>query len=246
MNKNKTVWIIGSNSDIAKAFVKKYHSYFGTVVLASRDYPKVREFKSLLDGENILDFELDISDEISINRFVEAAPVPDEVIFFAGHIKYCGENEDTSAENIIRTYRTNVEGYSILIEKIYKIFAERKSGTIAALSSCAGDRGKSSNRIYSASKAALSVYLEGFMQAAEKDNIKTVIIKLGRANTKMLDNAASEIKKTFSCSCEHAADFIWRAVNKNKSHIYYYKKIWKPIMIIYKAIPLRLYNKIDF
>lgn len=244
--KNKTVWIIGSNSDIANEFVKKYHSCFGTVVLASRDYNKINEFSSSIDKDKFLTFELDISDEASVNGFIDAAPVPDVVIMCAGHITYCAENEDTSTENIIKTYRTNVEGYSVFLEKLYKILAEKKDGTIVALSSCAGERGKASNRIYSASKSALSTYLEGFMQMAEKDNIKTIIVKLGRAETKMLGKVSSESKKSFSCSSEQAADFIFKIIEKNKSNIYYYPRIWKTLTTVYKAIPLTIYNKIDF
>ena len=244
--KNKTVWIIGSNSDIAKVFVEKYHSCFETVVLASRDYNKINAFSSSIDKNKLLTFELDISDEASVNRFIDIAPAPDVVIMCAGHIKYCAENEDTSAENIIKTYRTNVEGYSVFIEKLYKILAEKKDGTIVALSSCAGERGKASNRIYSASKSALSTYLEGFMQMAEKYNIKTIIVKLGRVDTKMLGKVSSEFKKSFSCSGEQAADFIFKIIEKNKSNIYYYPRIWKPLTTVYKIIPLKIYNKIDF
>lgn len=246
MNKDKTVWIVGSNSDIAKAFVRKYCLDFGTVVLASRDYKKVCEFSLEIKSERIHTFELDISDVLSIDRFVESAPSPDIVILLAGHIQYCGEKEDISSENIIRTFRTNVEGPSILIEKIYKALSHKKSGTVIAFSSCAGERGKSSNRVYAASKAALTVYLEGFMQEAEKDNIRTVIIKLGRADTKMLRKVSSKKQRAFSCSSEQVADFIMKIIRKNKSQVCYFRKIWKPIMAAYRIIPLKLYNRIDF
>lgn len=245
MNK-KTVWLIGSNSDIAKAFVRKYCSDFSAVVLASRDYKKVCEFRDELNSESIKAFELDISDKKSIDSFVESAPAPDIVILSAGYIQYSGKIEDMSSANIIRTYRTNIEGPSILIEKIYKTMHEKSGGMVIALSSCAGERGKSSNRIYAASKAALTVYLEGFMQSAYKDNIKTVIIKLGRADTKMLKKASTTKQNFFLCSSEQAADFIMSTIRKNKSQICYYKKIWKLIMAAYRMIPLKIYNRIDF
>ncbi|MBP9989766.1 MAG: SDR family NAD(P)-dependent oxidoreductase [Ruminococcus sp.] len=233
-------------SDIAKTFVKKYASEFGTVILASKNYSKVCEFKSELNNDSVFTFEIDISDKKSIDDFISKAPSPDIVIIFAGHIQYSDEKEDVSSENIARTFRTNAEGTAIFLEKTYEKFLQKHGGTVVALSSCAGERGKSSNRIYAASKAALSVYLEGFMQTAEKDNIKTVLIKLGRADTKMLEKVSSKKQKMFSCSSEQVADYIMKKIKQNKSKICYYKKIWKPVITAYRMIPLYIYNKIDF
>ena len=245
MDRNNTVWIIGANSDIAKSFVKKYISEFKNVILASKNQIEIHEFIQKTDAEKIETFELDICDELSVDKFIEAAPVPDIVIIFAGYLQYDGMQENFSSENIIRTYRTNAEGPSILIEKLYKLMSPKHGGTVVALSSCAGERGKGSNRIYAASKAAMSVYMEGFMQAAEKDNIKTVLIKLGRVDTKMLKKSPIKNQQLFCCSSEQAADFIMRAIRKNKSQICCYSRIWKYIMKIYKIIPLKIYNRIN-
>lgn len=237
----KTIWIIGSNSDIAGELVKFHNNRFDKIILASRNKTQIDTFIEAMNNSSIQGYSLDLSSKESINSFIADAPEPDVILISAGHIAYTDGIEQTSEENIIQTFRTNVEGPAILLEAIKPVLRKRQ-GTVIALSSCAGERGKASNKIYSASKSAITTYLEGFMQENEPYAVKTIIFKLGHVDTKMLNNI-SDSKAVFSTSPKKVADRIIKSIKSNRSQIIYCKWIWKPLITIYKLIPLAIYKR---
>jgi len=239
---NKTLWIIGANSDIAKAFAADYSKNFKEVILASRNISLLKSFTDTNRLCNCKTFGLDITDNDSVDDFISASPLPDIILFCAGHVKYDGESEDFNQQNIENTIRINFEASVQFLEKASAIMKQNQKGQIVVISSVAGERGKTTNRIYSAAKAGLTVYAEGLAQSCSEYNVTVSVLKPGHINTKML-RSISPKKQIFSCETDKSAKVILSIINKNKSTDYYCTGIWRLISAVLNLIPDSIYNK---
>lgn len=243
MLKDETLWIIGANSDIAKSFVTKYASQFGSVVLACREPMKLSGLIAEYELKNIQVFRLDLTDTESVDDFLLNAPEPYGAVFFAGHIEYDGKNEKSTNENITATVAVNYLTPLVMIERIYDGMCKKGEGFISLISSAGEIRGKYSNRFYVSSKKAVSTYLEGLAQHSIRHNVKIMVFKLGHTDTKMLRKIEEARKPIFVASPEKTASFIFKEIVRNKSTVKYYHPVWKYIAIIYRLLPKTIYNK---
>lgn len=245
MFRDKSLWIIGANSDIAVSFIKKHGKCFGKLILTSRQPEKMLYIAKAAGCDNAESFFLDLSDRQSIENFIANAPTPFGILFFAGRIEYSSESECNSIDNIIDTVTVNYTGPMIILENATEKMHKGKSGFVALVSSAGDVRGKYSNRFYVSSKRAVSTYLEGLMQKNEKHNVKTMVFKLGHVDTKMLKKITEYRTPIFVTTVEKSADYIFKTIQKNKSTVTYYRRIWKIISKIYSLIPLSFYKNLD-
>lgn len=83
------------------------------------------------------------------------------------HVSGIGKQNRTLTEDIeLNTVNTNGMGFTRMIGEVYRYFAERGKGHIAALTSIAGTKGLGPAPSYSATKAMQNVYLQALEQQA--------------------------------------------------------------------------------
>ena len=104
-----------------------------------------------------------------------------------------GEGKVIIDENI----KINSLSVISIITQATKTFEKQREGTIAVISSIAGDRGRSSNYIYGSSKAMISCFLSGLRQRFSKSNVNILTIKPGIINTPM----TKYLKKLYPMLC---------------------------------------------
>ena len=114
-------------------------------------------------------------------------------------------------------------------------------GTLAVISSVAGDRGRKSNYVYGASKAGLDVFLSGLRNRCDRAGVQVLTIKPGFVATPM--TARIPRNRLFATPERIAADIL-KAVRNGKDVIYT-PWFWRPIMAIVKAIPERIFKSRD-
>ena len=81
--------------------------------------------------------------------------------------------------------RTNFLSAVSLITWLANYFESTHQGTLAVISSVAGDRGRKSNYIYGASKGALNIFLEGVRNRVDRSGVHVLTIKPGFVATPM-------------------------------------------------------------
>ena len=81
--------------------------------------------------------------------------------------------------------RTNFLSVVSLATHLANEFERQKKGTIAVISSVAGDRGRKSNYVYGTSKAALTVFLQGLRNRLDRQGVQVLTIKPGFVATPM-------------------------------------------------------------
>jgi decaprenylphospho-beta-D-erythro-pentofuranosid-2-ulose 2-reductase len=80
---------------------------------------------------------------------------------------------------------TNLLSAVSAITWLANYFEEQKRGTLAVISSVAGDRGRKSNYVYGASKGALSIFLDGVRNRIDRSGVQVLTIKPGFVATPM-------------------------------------------------------------
>src|SRR6185312_4311743 len=80
---------------------------------------------------------------------------------------------------------TNLTSPVSLLTWLGNYCAQQHHGTLAVLSSVAGDRGRKSNYVYGASKAGLTAFLGGLRNRIDREGVTVLTIKPGPVKTPM-------------------------------------------------------------
>lgn len=139
-----------------------------------------------------------------------------------------------------RAVRTNFVSAASLAEAAARRFEPRGAGTIAVISSVAGDRGRQSNYAYGATKAALSAYLGGLRNRLARSNVAVVDIRPGMVDTPM---TAHLPKGPLVAKADAVGVAIYRAIEKRRD-IAYVPWFWGGIMFVIRSIPERVFKKL--
>ena len=141
---------------------------------------------------------------------------------------------------ILETMQTNTISTMLLLSALSAHMAQNSAGTIALISSVAGDRGRQSNYLYGSGKAALDAFASGLRQTYHKKNVHIVTIKPGFVATPMTQH----MKQNFLFSTpEKIAPMITKAINKRKN-VVYVPGIWRYVMLIIRMIPDPIFKRI--
>jgi decaprenylphospho-beta-D-erythro-pentofuranosid-2-ulose 2-reductase len=112
-------------------------------------------------------------------------------------------------------------------------FEARRRGTIAVISSVAGDRGRMSNYVYGAAKAGVSAFLQGLRCRLYKAGVKVVTIKPGFVDSPM---TAHLKKNPLYASAQQVGRGLYSAM-KRGSAVVYLPWFWSLIMLIIRNLP---------
>jgi len=241
----KWMLVLGAESDIAKAVVRRFASEGVNFYLAHFNVKEIEDFAKDVAIRNNVQAIPVVFDAVKysthINFYNKLAPKPDGAICIFG---YLGDNkkgmEDfNEAEHI---FDVNFKGAVSMLNVIASDFMKKKSGWIAAISSVAGDRGRQSNFLYGSAKAALTTYLSGLRNLLCNHGVQVLTIKPGFVNTKM--TRGMDLPKKLVAEPEEVAENIFKAWKKKKDVIYT-KWIWRYIMMIIIHIPERIFKKLS-
>jgi len=148
--------------------------------------------------------------------------------------------KDTNA--IIREFNINALSGMSLATIAANYFEEKGSGSIAIISSVAGDRGRKSNYVYGSAKAALSAFTTGLRGRLASKGINVLTVKPGFVDTPM---TADMPKNPLYSSPQQIGKGIFEAITKGKD-VVYLPGFWKLIMMIVKAVPEGIFKKLNF
>ena len=146
-----------------------------------------------------------------------------------------------SHENDLTTFHVNLLGAAAWLNLVAERFQKLSAGHIVAVGSVAGDRGRSGMPAYTASKAGLHTYIEGFRNRLNRHGVVVTTIKPGQVRTSLLKNAGKEL---WPISAEMAAEYIWRAIKRRRMVVYVPSR-WFLVGWIVRLIPSILFRKLN-
>ena len=233
-NSNKTVLILGANSDVAKQCILQYLEKGFSIIASSRNLDSLERFvrDNEIDSSKITLNYFDASDFSSHQMFYDDLPAkPNIVIYAAGFLV---ENQKalhdfTSAKQMMEV---NYMGAVSILNIIALDKSNESLERIIGLSSLSGVRGRKSNFIYGSTKSAFTQYLAGLRQELSSRNVIVNVLVSGYINTKI--NEGLELNRNLLMEPDYVAKHI---VNAGNSFTIVPDFKWKIIYYILKILP---------
>jgi hypothetical protein len=192
---------------------------------------------------NVLTFEADLvtSQELVVSFAKECFPDFDTLLLTYGSMldqAIC----QVSAEYAVRELETNFVSAVAILTRFAQYFESRRSGTIAVITSVAGERGRRSNYVYGAAKGGLSIFLQGLRSRMHRNGVRVVTLKPGPVATPMTtDRPSVPLLATPEC----VAEDIYRALEYSRFEIVYTPSRWRWIMAAVRIVPERLFKRLS-
>jgi len=237
---NKAI-IIGASSGIGRELAKILDAHHFKVGIVARRLDLLKELQIDLQNESYMK-QIDISKiadaQEKLNELITQMEGVDLIVISAG-IGYINPELDLELE--METISTNVMGFTAMANIAIKQFIKQGSGHLVGISSIAAIRGDGENPAYNASKAFMSNYLQGLRKNIIKANLPIIVtdIKPGFVDTAM----AKGDNLFWVASREKAANQIFNAIKKKKSHVYITKRC-SIIAWFLRILPDVVYNRI--
>ena len=239
--------IVGATSAIAQETARCFAADGASFFLVARSQEKMETLKNdlIVRGANDVHcFAVNLNEFERHQELVDAAIQAmnglDGVIIAYGTLTDQRRAEE-DFEYALQELNTNAISVISLLTIIGNHFEEQRKGSIAVISSVAGDRGRGSNYIYGTAKAAVSAYLQGLRNRMAKAGVNVLTVKPGFVDTPM----TADVKKNFLfASPEKVGDDIYEAM-KNKRDILYTPWFWMGIMMMIRNIPERVFKRLN-
>jgi decaprenylphospho-beta-D-erythro-pentofuranosid-2-ulose 2-reductase len=145
-------------------------------------------------------------------------------------------------ERVIAELETNFTSVASLLTILAAQFERQGHGTIVAISSVAGDRGRAVNYVYGSAKAGLTCFLSGLRQRLWRKGVEVITIKPALVNTPM---TAGFRKGALWTTPEAVAIGIVRAIEARKA-VVYLPGFWRLIMAGIRLLPERFFMRLRF
>ncbi|QDP86339.1 SDR family NAD(P)-dependent oxidoreductase [Chryseobacterium sp. SNU WT5] len=237
--------VLGSNSEIAQAFVEKALSAgerFSQIYLLTSNRETTEKFAKHLEVKFVQQSQIIEMDLLKPINYAVLEGLTSDLLFCA--TGYLGLGTAEGLYDNKNTERIIDINFAKLVP-VLNFFAEKmerqRSGTMIVLSSVAGERGRQSNFIYGSAKAGLTAYLSGLRNYLFNKKVHVLTIKPGFMATKMTEGLPLNPKLT--ASPKQAATGIYKAY-KTKKDVAYILPMWRIIMLVIKNIPEFIFKKL--
>jgi short-subunit dehydrogenase len=241
------VLIIGATSAIAEATARLYAKRGAALALTGRNSERLQSMAADLQVRGAASaetFALDVNDldrhrEV-LDQAVAALGGLDTVLVAHGTLPDQMACEQDAAL-AVREFNTNAVSTIALLTDLANRLEMQGHGSIAVISSVAGDRGRQSNYLYGSAKAALSIFLQGLRNRLQSSGVHVLTIKPGFVDTPM----TAEFKKGLLwVKPEVIARGILKGIRRKKN-VAYLPFFWRWIMLIIRSIPEPLFKRMS-
>jgi short-subunit dehydrogenase len=245
----KSVVITGASSGIGAALAHEFASRGYNIALCARRIEKLESLKNTLAEKysniTVISSALDVNELESVpavlNDIKSSLGNIDIVIANAGitGVRRTGSGDLTVDKQVLQT---NLYGAIATVDAAVTIFREQGYGQIVGMSSFSAFRGIPGSAAYSASKAALTNYLQAVgTELYRKKDIKVTVIHPGFIRTEIDDNID---KFPFVIDADKAAKTMANAIEKGKSDIVVPSWPWAILRSVMPKLPESVIAKI--
>ena len=241
------ILVLGATSGIAEATCRIWASQGASLFHIARNAEKLAAVAADLKtrGASFIDTAVADLDDTDKHPELLAHAINSLTGMDIAYLAHGILGDQTEAERDFNTaaqiIHTNYMAPVSLLTWLANFCVQRHSGTLAVISSVAGDRGRKSNYLYGSSKAGLSAVLGGLRNRVDREGVTVLTIKPGPTKTAMTANMPKSEK---FADPESVAESIVSAIDKRKD-ILYVPFQWQPIMFIIRNIPERIFKKLN-
>lgn len=241
----KRVAIFGATSAIAQSFARRYAGEGARFVLIGRTPDRLEAVASDLRVRGAAEVTTVLADfsNPDCRALCDAAKQElgaiDIALVAHGQLTDQPASESDSAK-LRETFDVNFLSHAQLLLGLANILEAQGSGSLVAIGSAAGDRGKKSNYIYGSAKAGIAVLQQGLMARMRGKGVHVLLVKPGFVDTPM---TAEFRKGLLWIGPDRAAASIVAAINAKRTTIYV-PFFWRFIMLGLRALPDSVFVRI--
>ncbi len=239
------VLIIGATSAIATEVARRYAARGDRLFLIARNPDKLQGLARELGGSCVGSSSADLNDTDRNAQRVEQAITTlgglDIVVIAHGLLGDQRRTEhDWSEAKLV--LETNLLSVVSLVMPIANRLEAQGHGSLAVMSSVAGERGRPRNYTYGAAKGALTLYLQGVRSRLWTRGVRVHTLKLGPVDTPM---TKSHDKNVLFATASNVAEGIVAHIDAAEGSTYL-PWFWGPIMGIVRRLPEPIFQKLGF
>ena len=243
----RKVLILGATSGIAEATARIWARQGANIFLVGRNAARVEAVAADLKtrGAAYVDSAIVNLDDIEDHPALLAKAITSlgglDVAYLAVGILGEQLRAEQDANHALHIAHTNYTVPVSLLTWLSNFCVRQGFGTLAVISSVAGERGRKSNYVYGSSKAGLTAFLAGLRNRVDREGVHVLTVKPGPVKTAMTTGMKGSEK---FADPGVVAGQIAAAVDKRKD-VLYTPIIWAPIMLVIRAIPERIFKKLN-
>lgn len=242
----KKILVIGASSAIAEHCIRIWAQRGDALYLVGRNHERLQIIANdagVRGASQVDHYSMDLNEIDHHAKLIELAIAAlghiDIVLIAHGTLsnqKAC----EQSVEETLAEIKTNALSSISLLTHLANYLETRRSGSIAVISSVAGDRGRASNYVYGSAKAMITAFISGLRQRLHQSNVTVTTIKPGFVDTPM----TAEFKKgVLWAKPASVAASIVKAIDAKKDEVYV-PTFWWAVMLIIKGIPTSVFKKL--
>lgn len=238
--RNNTALIIGATSSLAQTIARIMAARGYALILAARDEEELSLLASDVTaryGVPARTLRFDLLDlDFSAGELISAAGDFSHAIIVAGDM---ADGNSQSNDTITRTANLNYVLPAHIANEAARVLVGKAYGSIAIVSSVAGDRGRQSNYAYGSAKAALTAFASGLRNYCFSRGVHVMTVKPGFIDTPMTWGMQSPLIA--------GRDFVARAIVDGleaKKDVIYVPFFWRYIMLIICNVPEKIFKKL--
>lgn len=248
MQDTKNIFIGGASSAMAQAFARRYANKKASFYLLGRDQNKLDIIQRDLmarGASQVITACVDMAKtqnyEALMNEAVGKLGTIDIALIAQGVMKP-QETLQRNVEAIRENYQVNLISAIEMATALANYLEQQKQGSLLVISSVAGDRGRQSNYVYGASKAALSAFTDGLRNRLFRHGVTVVTVKPGFVDSPM----TAELEKggPLWASPEKIAEDMEKMVGKGGG-VLYTPWFWRYILFIICHVPDFVFKKLS-
>ncbi len=206
MIRNKTIVITGGTSGIGKALCEKLEKNNKVYTIGRRR----------IERDNHI--QLDITDFETLKDVLDNIVKKDgiDILILNAGVGMDLNSDEVNGDKIKKGFDVNFLSQVYALEAVLPYMKNKGEGIIVSVSSIADCRGLPTSPAYSASKAALTTFMEGMELNLSNYGISVVIVRPGFVDTPLIKNGKH---KPFVISSQKCADIIIRGIEKRKKRV---------------------------
>lgn len=240
-----TVAVIGATSAVAQAAIRMWAQRGHALTLVARNGAELERIAAdarVRGAASVVTLIGDAGDSAFIAASLRTMPVPQIALVAYGSLSD-SDRAGSDIAYLAHELQVNFVSVALWAQGIAERMAAEngRGGTVAVISSVAGDRGRGSNHVYGAAKAGVTAFCSGLRARMAARRVHVVTIKPGFIDSPM---TAHIVKKgPLWATPEAVAAAILRAIDGRRD-VAYLPGFWRLIMLIILHVPERIFKRL--
>lgn len=244
----KRVLIIGATSAIATACARLWAEQGAEFFLVARNNEKLEQTAADLNARGakaVALHSMDATDFAAHPAMLESCLATLQQIDIALIAHGTLPDQKACEQDVgvaLQEFANNGTSVIALLTLLANQFEIQRCGTLAVISSVAGDRGRPSNYLYGTAKAAVSTFCEGLRSRLFKVGVHLITIKPGFVDTPMTQGLP--LPAALLAKPEQVAQRIVVGIER-KVDVLYAPGFWQFIMLLITHIPSVVFKRLS-